>query len=140
MLMSVDTCRPPRQIPKTGHADVALEAWARWARSGLAGLGWPSLTLLARVIEHGATGAAHQGGAIIEADELCELVDRIVMRLQQIERKVLVRHYLNWEPVESSARRLSMSPGRFRVVLHRARRSVADKLDGASLALQHSPH
>lgn len=117
------------------EVDVALEAWARWARSALAGLGWPPWTLAARVIEFGVLGAAVQYGSAraLEVDELCELVESAVMRLKEIERKVVVYHYFNWQPVEASARYCHMMPGRFRVILHRARKSVADYLDGAKL-------
>lgn len=129
----------PRKTVLAGDmalTDAALEAWARWARTALAGLCWPSWTLLARVIEMGVIGAAHRHGigrSAFEVDEVCEIVEKAVLRLKEIERKVLVRHYLHWEPVSVSAKALHMSPGRFRTVLHRARRSVRDYLDGAQL-------
>lgn len=131
----------PKLADGFAEADAALEAWARWARSALAGIGWPAMTLTARVIKFGATGAASGGGAPVhplEVDELCELVEKAVMRLKEIERTVVVTHYLNWTPIEAGARRCHMSAGRFRVILHRARRSVADYLEGAreKIALQ----
>lgn len=130
--MPIETHFPDRHA----EIDVALEAWARWAKSALSGLGWPPLTLLAKIIAHTATGAAREAGAHIEADEFCELIDRLVMKLPEIERKVIVRHYLHWEPQQVSARHLSMSYPRFRLVLHRARRSLAYRLEGAALVLQ----
>lgn len=130
----------PKLADGFAEADAALEAWARWARSALSGMGWPAMTLIARVIRWGATGAASGGGAThpLEVDELCELVEKAVMRLKEIERTVVVTHYLQWTPIETGARRCHMSSGRFRTLLHRARRSVADYLDGAreKIALQ----
>lgn len=119
-------------------ADVALEAWARWAKRVLGELGWPAWTLVARVIEFGASGAATRNGITsqIEADNLCEMVERIVMRLKEIDRRVIVLQYMRWQPIEVSARLCSMTPGRFRLILHRARREVGHCLDGARIALQ----
>jgi hypothetical protein len=123
------------------ETDAALETWASWAKSALAGLGWPQMTLLARIIEFGVMGAGqHYGGAtpivFIEYDELCATVESAVMRLKLVERNVVVKHYLYWQPIEVSARHLEMSPGRFRTILHRSRRSIKDYLDGRKIALQ----
>ena len=123
----------PRLVGGAAEIDAALEAWARWARSALAGLGWPAMTLAARVIEFVVMGAASRSAPSahpVEVDQLCELVERAVMRLKETERRVIVAHYLTWSPVEAAARRCHMSPGRFRTVLHAARRSVGDYLGG----------
>lgn len=109
--------------------DLALEEWAKWGKQGLDGLGWPTATLLARVAEMGFTGAA-QRGAPMECGEGVDATERAVLRLKAIERKVIIKHYLHWQPVEASARACHMTPGRFRTVLHRARRSVGDYMEG----------
>lgn len=108
------------------YVDSALEAWARWGRETSA-LGWPSWTILAKVAVQGFTGAA-QRGPTPEMGIAIEAVERAVLRLKAIERKVVVKHYISWEPVEVSARRCHMSPNRFRVVLYRSKRKVADYL------------
>jgi predicted DNA-binding protein (UPF0251 family) len=130
----------PKLADGFAEADAALEAWARWARSALAGLSWPAVTLIGRVMDFGVTVTASRGGSAhpVEVDELCELVERAIMRLREVERRVVVMHYLNWQPMETAARRCHMSSGRFRTLLHRARRSVADYLNGAreKIALQ----
>jgi hypothetical protein len=133
--------RPGRPLEKnSSEADVALEAWARWARSALGSLGWPPRTLLARIAEFGAFGAASRGGGgALEADALCERVERAVMRLKAIERKVVTTHYLRWQPLEVSARYCGMSKGRFRTVLSAARRSVGDYLEGSKLLFEQLP-
>lgn len=110
------------------HIDALLEQWARWGKSGAA-LGWPPRTVLAKVIEQGFAGAA-QPGPMPEMDEAVQAVERAVLRLQEIDRKVVVKHYTYWQPVEVSARYCKMSPGRFRTVLHRARRRISDYLEG----------
>lgn len=111
-----------------GEADAALEAWARWGRSVLSGIGWPQWTLLARVIAQGFTGAAQKGGRCFEVDEAMEWVERAVLRLTARERQVVCKHYLFWQPPEVSAQNLGMSYGHFRVVLNRARRRIGDYL------------
>lgn len=124
---------------------AALEQWASWVRDGLAGIGWPESTLLAKVIEYGALGAAqkHYGslllvGTELEYDGLCAWVEAAIMRLALDERNVLVRVYLHWEPTAVSAKELDISRGTFDSRLCRARRSVGDYLDGrkAAIALQ----
>ena len=112
--------------------DGLLEAWARWGRSGLDGVGWPKVTLLGRVMHQGFTGAAQGRASKLEIDEACERTERAVLRLQEIERRVLVQHYVYWQPVEINAKACHMTAGRFRAVLHRARRRVADLLAGVA--------
>lgn len=129
--------------------NAALERWAHWVRNSLAGSGWPEKTLLARVIEYGALGAAQarQGslvivGTTVEYDELCGWVECAVMRLAREEREAISRSYLGWEPPEVSAKELGVSRGTFDSRLSRARRSVKDYLDGRKaglLALQENP-
>ena len=132
MLMTVSQTKRKRLDGPMAEVDAALEAWARWAHSALAGLGWPPWTQIAKVIEYGVEGAAACAGIhAVEADEFCELVERAVIRLKEIERRVILEHYFHWQPLNVCARRCHMSEGRFRTVLHRARRSVGDYLDGA---------
>lgn len=106
------------------YVDSALEAWARWGRETSA-LGWPSWTILAKIAAQGFTGAA-QRGPTPEMGVAIEAVERAVLRLKAIERKVVVKHYISWEPVEVSARRCHMSPNRFRTVLNRAKNLVGE--------------
>lgn len=106
------------------YVDVALASWAKWGRGGEC-LGWPAVTLLAKIEQQGVRGAA-QRGPVPEMGSEIEAVESAVLRLKAIERKVVVKHYINWEPVEVSARRCHMSPNRFRVVLNRARNLIAE--------------
>jgi DNA-directed RNA polymerase specialized sigma24 family protein len=94
--------------------------------------------LVARIIEFGVYGAAARNGlsAQMEADQLCEMVERIVVRLKELDRRVIVLQYMHWHPIEVSARMCSMTSGRFRTVLCRARREVGHYLEGAKIALQ----
>ncbi len=113
------------------EVDAALEAWARWGRRILQDIGWPAVTLLARVMEGGIVGAAQKGSRVFEVDDAMELVERAVLRLPERERLVVVKHYTYSQPVEVSARYCHMHPSTFRSILHRARRSIRDYLDGA---------
>ena len=112
------------------EVDAALEAWARWGRSLLQSIGWPSWTVLARVMEQGFQGAAQGGGRAFEVDEAMELIERAVLRLPEKERLVVIKHYTYWEPIEVSARYCHMHPATFRRCLHQARRSIRDFLEG----------
>lgn len=109
------------------HIDALLEQWAAWGKSGT--LGWPSMTLLARVIAQGFTGAA-QAGPVPEMDEMVEACERAVLWLPPIQRLVIVKHYVHWQPAEVSARYCNMSRGRFERLLHQGRRRIADYIDG----------
>jgi hypothetical protein len=124
------------------NVHAALERWAAWVHDSLASVGWPEKTLLARVIEYGALGAA-QGyygsvmivGTMVEYDELCGWVEAAIMRLPIDERNIVVRVYLRTEPAEVSANELGITRGTFDSRLSRARRSVKDYLDGRRASL-----
>jgi len=136
-----DARHHPKLEGISAEADVALEAWSRWARNVLGTLGWPAWTVIARVIEFGVSGAAARNGlgGQCEADQLCELVERVVMQLHHVDRRVIVMQYMHWQPIEASSKQCGMTPGRFRIVLHRARREVGHRLEGIKIALQHNP-
>jgi len=137
-----------KTLPKTGpgvDVHAALERWARWVHDSLAGIGWPEKTLLARMIEYGALGAAqghHKSivivGTLIAYDELCAHVEAALMRLPNEERETVAHAYLRRGSAEVHAKELGISRGTFDSRLSRARRSVKDYLDGckAGLALQ----
>jgi DNA-directed RNA polymerase specialized sigma24 family protein len=114
------------------EAHVALEAWARWARSAFSGLGFSSMNVLARIIELGLRGAAQSFGPMpIERDEVCELVDRAILRLDEIEKVVILRTYLRDEAAQVTAQKCGLTYGYYREVLAKARQRVGDYLNGA---------
>jgi hypothetical protein len=113
---------------ETKRVDALLMEWARWGKGALAELGYPRETLDSRVARFGFTGAA-QAGAPMEWPEHIGWVERAVLRIQQIERTVIVEEYLNQnEPREVHARRRHMSETRYGKVLERARKSVRREL------------
>jgi DNA-directed RNA polymerase specialized sigma24 family protein len=116
---------------RTVHA--ALEMWARWSRSALAAIGWPSSSIIARMIEYGPMGASQSaaGMRIVEADELCELIDRAVGRLDETEYEVIVRTYLAHDAAQVTAKKCELTYQYYRQVLSRARQRVGDYLAGA---------
>lgn len=116
------------------EVDVALEAWARWARSAFDGIGWPAVSMIARIIKYGVRGAAHQAGLkALEIDEVCEMVDRALLRLDEDERAVVVRQYFYHETLAATAKSCHIGYERARKLFVRGRRSVADYLEGAKL-------
>lgn len=121
-------------VMQRDEVDVALEAWVRWARRALAEIGWPQENIIARIVRYGARGAAQQGGMrVLEVDELCELVDRALLRLKEDEREVLVRQYWYHETLKVTADQCKMSHDKVRKLWITGRRRIADFLDGAKL-------
>lgn len=114
------------------EANAALEVWARWANSALSGIGWPRESLLARIIKLGVRGAAQSGGVTLtEVDELAELVDMAIKRLDETEMRVIVEtYYGRAKASEEAATRCGLTYGWYRIVLARAKRSIADYLEG----------
>lgn len=110
------------------RVDAMLEAWAKWGMGALEHLGLPRETLLARVARCGFTGAA-QSGATPEWPQYVVLTERAVLRIQQIERSVIVEHYGHpGDVIAAQARRRGMSSSRFRKILERGRKSVRREL------------
>lgn len=117
-------------------AHIALESWARWARTGLSGLGFPSISLIGKIIRLGIRGASQTTGAqIVEIDQLCEYVDRAILRLDDTEREVVYRTYLFNDAAQVTARKCGLTYGYYRHVLARVRRRVGDFLAGAEKKL-----
>jgi DNA-directed RNA polymerase specialized sigma subunit len=116
---------------KSAHA--ALEMWARWSRSVLAAIGWPSSSIIARLIEYGSMGASQGASGVraVERDELCEMIDRAVGRLDETEYEVIVRTYLSNDTAQITARNCGLTYQYYRQVLSRARQRVGDYLAGA---------
>lgn len=113
-----------------GH--VALEAWGRWARTFLSELGYPAISVIGKIIELGIRGAAQNTGArLVEIDQMCEMVDRAILRLDKTEQEVIYRTYLRNDAAQVTARKCGLTYGYYRVVLARARRRVGDYLIGA---------
>jgi len=73
------------------YADQRLAAWASWVRSKLAA--WPSRTLLGRIIEEGASGAA-QGRPLETLPDIVLQTDRAVARIEPCLSQVLRVYYL----------------------------------------------
>jgi hypothetical protein len=112
----------------TKRIDALLSEWARWGLGALEQLGYPRETLDSRVARFGFTGAA-QGGSMPEWPQHIVWMEQAVLRIQQIERSVLVEEYLNpWEPRNVHARHRHMSEARYGKVLERARKSVRREL------------
>lgn len=136
-MSAVITESPPTR-DESNDAHIALEAWGRWARSALSGLGWSATSVLSRVIELGIRGASQSGPRSVEIDETCEIVDRAIMRLDGTQREVVMRTYLQNEAAQVTAKKCGLTYGYYRSILHDARRRIADYLSGAksSLVLQ----
>ena len=121
----------------TSEVHAALEAWARWAKTVLAALGFPSISIIGRVVEMGILGAASSGGVhLVEIDQTCELVDRAILRLDSTEREVIARTYLFNDAAQVTAHKCGLTYQYYRLVLHRSRKRIGDFLEGAKARMR----
>lgn len=122
-----ETCRDGRHRSRmhteNKPIDALLEAWGKWSRQGLAHLGFPRHAVIARVCGR-STAPTDMPDYLLE-------VERAVLTLPDIRRRVIVAHYTYWQPVEVSARHCHMSTHRFRKLLRQGRDAVARWLDSA---------
>ena len=106
-----------------------MEAWARWAKNVLTQLGFPAMSIIARVIKYGVGASASNAGVrLTEVDETCELVDRALLKLTEEQRTVIIRHYTKWEPQRVAAKALRMGTDRYSQLLTIAKRRLANIL------------
>jgi hypothetical protein len=123
-----------REESKEAHA--ALEAWARWAKSYLSGLGYSPVNIIAKCVEFGPLGASGSFGPVpVEIDQTCEIVDRAISRLDITERTVIYRTYLHNDAAQVTAQKCGLTYGYYREVLKDARRRIGDYLSGAKIAV-----
>jgi DNA-directed RNA polymerase specialized sigma24 family protein len=110
---------------------MALERWGLWAKTSLPG-DWPRQTVLAKLIEFGAFGAASQAGTIaaVERDELCERIERWVTSRDVRDRTLIVYQFAWHEPDEALARRLDVEPATVRKFRHDVLRDLQSYLEG----------
>jgi len=108
-----------RMDPDTKVVHARLMEWAKWARENLHAL--PPITLLGRMIEYGALGAAQSGTPPVTIPDHIAAVDAAVSRLRPDHKRTIIAYYTEWEAPEQLAKRLGMEYREMRAVLHRAR-------------------
>lgn len=106
---------------ETKAAHIRLEMWGLETRDQLNG--YPTQTLLGRLITQGPMGAPQQGRPPVELSRASQIADACVARLCQIDQKCLRLYYGEQMSSETLAQRMG---GRMRVrqaqnVLRRAR-------------------
>lgn len=104
------------------HADSCLDAWASWVRGGIGA--WPSMTLLARIIEQGASGAAQGGVLLVGMSDDILLTDRAVAHLDAILKRIVTVYYLTYADSEIKARQCGCSRATFWRRVTRAQKAV----------------
>ena len=110
--------------PEGKRVHARLEAWARWSRdASLRAL--PAVSVIGRMMEYGALGAAQAGRPPISIPEEIALVDAAVARLESLDQRVLKAYYLHWETIETSAHRVHRSVRQLQSLLKRARWRLA---------------
>jgi hypothetical protein len=117
------------------EAHAALEAWARWAKSYLSGLGYSPVNMIARFMEYGPLLAGGFGPVPVEIDQTCEIVDRAISRLDETEQEVIYRTYLQNDAAQVTAAKCGLTYGYYREVLKDARRRVGDYIAGAKYSV-----
>lgn len=109
--------------PETKIVHGRLEAWGAWAKDAEL-RAWPVRTLLGRMIDHQAIGAAQSRPPISMPDEVAK-TDAAVCRLNPIDKKAVQLYYLKWQPIEGHARAMHMRVRQYQNVLRRARWRLA---------------
>jgi len=104
---------------ETRALHIRLEQWGRETRESLHG--YPALTLLGRLIEQGANGAAQTGRPPVSLSESAARADSCVAKLCQTDQKALRLYYQQEMAMETLASRLSMRTRQAQNVLRRAR-------------------
>jgi|GEM_PF-1260625 len=105
--------------PETKEAHLRLEEWGRETRD--ASNGYPSTTLLGRLIEQGPMGAGQSGKPPVSLSESASRADACVAKLCQIDQRVLRYYYQHWVGVEEVAKFMRMRVRQAQNVLRRAR-------------------
>jgi len=119
--------------PDTKVVHARLEEWARWAKdAGI--MGYPTQSLTEKAAKYGKLGIPQESLNKPEPTmpEHVAAVDAAICRLGEIDRKAVRLYYLNWEPVETLARRMHVNGMRvlqFQRVLRRARWRIMGYLD-----------
>jgi hypothetical protein len=117
---SRDLRRVNHMDPETRIVHARLEAWGAWAKDAEV-RAWPSITLLGRMIDQQACGAAQSGRPPISMPDEVAKTDAAVCKLNAIDKQAVQLYYIKWAPIEVHARKMQMRPRQFQNVLRRAR-------------------
>lgn len=110
---------------------LRLEAWGEWSKNNPELREYPEISLMGKIEDYGPDGAVASGShPSVSMPEPVEITERAVMRLGEIDRKVIKAYYLGWAPVELLARRCHMRVKEFENVLKRARWRVSGYVAG----------
>ena len=121
---SRDKRRVNHMDPETRLVHSRLEAWGAWAKDAEV-RAWPAVTLLGRMIDQQAAGAAQQGRPPIAMPDEIARTDAAVCRLNAIDKRAIQLYYIKWQPIESLAGKMEMRPRQYQNVLRRARWRLA---------------
>jgi DNA-directed RNA polymerase specialized sigma24 family protein len=121
---SRDMRRVNHMDPETKIVHSKLEAWGAWAKDAEL-RAWPASTILARMIDQQATGAAQSGRPPIAMPDEIAAVDAAVCKLGVIDKRAVQLYYIRWQSIEVLAGMMRMRPRQFQNVLRRARWRLA---------------
>ncbi len=101
---SVRTRGRPLVTEHVRRGDILLERWASIMGRDPHGLGWPPVTILGRLIEQGANGAAQSGsGPRLDIPDDVAIIDKWVKKLPYRRQRVVVRWYTGRNRYNQSA-------------------------------------
>jgi len=106
------------------EADLLLEEWAHWQRTGGIDIGLPHATPFGRLIKPDPSPSRR---AI--DDERALATDRVLARLPHRYRFLVRLHYLDPAPIEHKARRLRIGRKSYRLLIRGVCAVVAMRLD-----------
>lgn len=112
--------------PETKAVHIRLEQWGAETRER--GSGYPSITLLGRLMEQGPMGAGQEGRPPVALSEAAAHIDACVAKLCQIDQRALREYYQHQVGMYELSRKLSMRERQAQNVLRRARWRLAAHL------------
>lgn len=115
-----DKRRVNHMDPETKVVHSRLEAWGAWAKDSEIRT-WPAVTLLGRMIDQQATGAAQSNRPPVAMPDEIAAIDAAVCKLNAIDKRAVQLYYIKWQPIENLARMMHMRPRQYQNVLRRAR-------------------
>jgi hypothetical protein len=120
---------PPELVP----LDALLARWAQWARRQLTLVGWPPVSLTAKMIEWHELGLEREKlyppGKTDKAPEGVMFIDSTVAKLPKRLREVIYTEYFSSAPSEQKAQRLGIKRALYRERIRSAQWLIYGKIE-----------
>lgn len=112
--------------PELREVDMRLRGWADWARTGRLNIGWPRVSITGKMVEWRRLGIRPDPGLPppVAIPEEIAVVDALIAKLPEKQRRVILIHYSKDDPIEIKIRLAKLSAGSYRRFLDVGRWSI----------------